>query len=74
MRCQLFLCFFCFGQFIFQVIFNCIVSVCVPYCYKGASPVATERIHTVSVFKCKRSSGYGSCMEKSLGNTAYNVG
>jgi hypothetical protein len=34
---------FCFGQFLFKVIFRCIVSVFVSYCYSAASPVATER-------------------------------
>jgi hypothetical protein len=34
---------FCFGQFVFKVIFSCIVSVFVSYCYSAASPVATER-------------------------------
>jgi hypothetical protein len=33
---------FCFGQFVFKVIFSCIVSVFVSYCYSAASPVATE--------------------------------
>jgi hypothetical protein len=34
---------FCFGRFVFKVIFSCIVSVFVSYCYSAASPVATER-------------------------------
>jgi hypothetical protein len=34
---------FCFGQFVFEVIFSCIGSVFVSYCYSAASPVATER-------------------------------
>jgi hypothetical protein len=34
---------FCFGQFVFKVIFSCILSVFFSYCYSAASPVATER-------------------------------
>jgi hypothetical protein len=34
---------FCFGQFVFKVIFSCTVSVFVSYCYSAASPVTTER-------------------------------
>jgi hypothetical protein len=53
---------FCFGQFVFDVMFSCIVSACVPYCYRAASPMATERIRTVSVFIGRCSSGFGSCV------------
>lgn len=34
---------YCFSDFIFEVIFSCIVSVAVLYCYSAASLVVTER-------------------------------
>jgi len=52
---------FWFVQFVFNVILICIVSACVPYCYRTASYMATEKFRTVSIFIGICSSGYGSC-------------
>lgn len=34
---------FCFGQFVFNVMWSCTVSVFALHCYRGASLVVTER-------------------------------
>jgi hypothetical protein len=41
----------CFRQLLFKVMFSCLVSVCVLYCYRTASPLGTEQLSVVTFFR-----------------------
>jgi len=49
---------FWFGQFVFKVIFSCIVLVSVAYFYRSASMKATKRFPAVDLFIGRVSFGY----------------
>jgi hypothetical protein len=51
---------FCSGQFVFNIIFSCIVCACISCCYRASLRVATDWVRAVSVFmgRCAWRRGY----------------